>query len=128
LANRLSGVLASIIHPSQTGFIKDRQLVDNVMTVKEAMKVARRGDQNIAILLLDMEKAYDRVNWQFLVETLQQMGFGQTFTNTIITLLNGSQSFLYINGRRGETFNRSRSLQQGDPIFPIYLYSKWRCY
>ena len=64
-----------LIHPTQTGFVKERSILGNIFTFLEAVALVRLHDDDLAILLLDFEKAYDRVDWGFLEGTMLQMGF-----------------------------------------------------
>ena len=68
-------MLEHLIHATQTGFVKERSILDNIFTFWEAVSLARLQAAPIAVLLLDFEKAYDRVDWSFLEETMQRMGF-----------------------------------------------------
>ncbi|MCO5554775.1 hypothetical protein L7F22_008309 [Adiantum nelumboides] len=63
---RLRPFLPDLIHSSQTRFVQDRSILDNVVTFYEAVEWARQTEQRTAIMLLDSEKAYDRVDWGFL--------------------------------------------------------------
>ncbi|MCO5569621.1 hypothetical protein L7F22_023337 [Adiantum nelumboides] len=63
---RLRPFLPDLIHSSQTGFVQDRSILDNVVTFYKAVEWARQAGQPTAIMLLDFEKAYDRVDWRFL--------------------------------------------------------------
>ena len=67
--------IGSLIHAMQMGFVKERSILDNIFTFWEAVSLARLQAHPIAVLLLDFEKAYDRVDWSFLEETMQWMGF-----------------------------------------------------
>jgi hypothetical protein len=70
-----------------------------------------------AILLkLDFEKAYDQVNWQFL---LLRKGFEPAYVHKIMQLVRGGQTTISINGEVGPYFRNKRGVCQGDPISPL---------
>jgi len=72
-------MLNTLIRPNQTGFIKGRSIIDNIFLAFESMEWALESSQDIVLLLLDFEKAYDRVEWGFLEGTLAKIGFNQTW-------------------------------------------------
>ena len=75
LSLRLQPMLETLIHPTQTGFVKGRSILDNIFTFWEAVSLARMRGEPLAVLLLDFEKAYDRVDWAFLEDAMACMGF-----------------------------------------------------
>lgn len=60
------------------------------------------------ILKLDFEKAYDRVQWEFLEEVLHKKGFGPRWTSWIMQLVKGGQTAININGVIGPFFRNGR--------------------
>ena len=74
-ANRMKPLLHNWILPSQTGFVPNRCILDNIFLAFEAIAWTRENQQELSMLLLDFEKAYDRVNWTFLREVMAKMGF-----------------------------------------------------
>ena len=58
----LHHLLLDLIHDTQTGFVHDRRILNNIFTFLEATEWAQHSGQHLAILLLDFEKAYDRVD------------------------------------------------------------------
>lgn len=62
LAARLKPMLLSLICSSQTGFVPRRSIFENIFTVKESMERVVESHQNLVLMLLDYEKAFDRVN------------------------------------------------------------------
>ena len=82
LANRLKKVLPDIILESQSAFVADRQISDNVLIVFELlhyMKSKRRGITTHMAAKLDMSKAYDKVEWEYLRAIMLKLGFHQNW-------------------------------------------------
>jgi hypothetical protein len=70
---------------------------------------------------LDISKAFDSVSWPFLLEVMQQLGFGQIWCDIISGLLGSSSTRVLLNGILGEVILHRRGLRQGDPLSPILL-------
>ncbi|CAN1325289.1 Transposon TX1 uncharacterized 149 kDa protein [Linum perenne] len=72
IAGRLSKILPLIVNPCQNGFIKNRSITDNILLAHELIHhfKCHSGKQHFMAFKIDMEKAYDRVEWAFL--SLQQ--------------------------------------------------------
>ncbi|XP_024630578.1 uncharacterized protein [Medicago truncatula] len=67
LARRLTGVMSSVISPTQSAFLKGRNLVDGVLVVNELVDYAKITKKYCLIFKIDFEKAYDySVDWEFL--------------------------------------------------------------
>ncbi|MCO5559170.1 hypothetical protein L7F22_012764 [Adiantum nelumboides] len=93
ISARLRPFLPDLIHLSQTGFVQDCSFLDNVVTFYDAVEWARQtGSQPTAIMLLDFEKAYNRVEWDFLEGTLSRMGFPQPGIHEISALHRSASS------------------------------------
>lgn len=66
LSNRIREVLHEIIDGNQYAFIKGRQIVDSILIANECVEDYRRRKQKGVVLKLDLEKAYDKTDWNFL--------------------------------------------------------------
>lgn len=79
LANRLKIIWPHVISPTQSAFVSGRLITDNVLVVYKLMyflKNKRIGKKGFMSLKLDISKAYDRVEWDFLVQVMYKMGLG----------------------------------------------------
>ena len=115
---RLRIHLDAIVPYTQTGFIPGRSITENILLINDALHYARRRCPEAIVLSLDFAKAYDRVQWPFLFETLLTMGFGTRFCNAIRKIYQQRSTRLIINGELTEPFEITRGTQQGDPISP----------
>lgn len=118
LAHRLVDILPRFICSTQTGFIKGRCILENLITSWEAMEWAKVSNQNVAMFLLDFEKAYDGVEWGFIIMMLEAISFPKEFCHLIQVLLKDASTQLDINGSITEAFNLGRSIRQGCPLAP----------
>ena len=83
LANRIKRVMKMIISQSQNAFIKGRQILDAVLIANEAVDSILRRKEKEILCKLDIEKAYDHIRWDFLLQTLERMGFGSKWIKWI---------------------------------------------
>lgn len=124
LANRLKFVLPALISNLQSAFIPKRMIIDNVILAFEAlhtMTTRQKGNKGSMSLKLDMEKAYDRVEWDFLEAIMRRMGFNEQWINRIKLCTKTISYAILINGKLGRIFKSIREIRQGDPISP-YLF------
>jgi hypothetical protein len=87
VACRLKPVLSEIISPSQSAFVPDRLITDNILVAYEIthyMHRRKEGRDGVAAIKLDMSKAYDRVEWSFLEHIMLKMGFSNQWVNWIM--------------------------------------------
>ncbi len=113
--------MLDLIHGSQIAFIQDRCILDNIFTFHQAVDWARATGTPLALLFLDFEKAYDRVDWSFLEGTLLRMGFAPEWIAGIAAMYRSASSAITIGGFTGRSFEISRSVRQGCPL-AAYLY------
>ena len=66
--------------------------------------------------MLDMDKAFDRVEWNWLSKVLKGFNFGNRFISWLATLYNHAQCSIMTNGVQSEYFNVSRGIRQGDAL------------
>lgn len=82
------------------------------------MEWARTSNQDDAMFLVDFEKAYDRVELDFILMTLSAFGFPREFRDYVRILLKDSSALVEVNGALSHPIPLSRSIRQGCPLAP----------
>jgi hypothetical protein len=119
LTSRLENVCHKIIAKEQSAFIKGRFILESVVIAHEVLHTIHRSKQPGVILKLDYEKAYNRVNLDFLIEILESRGFGETWIGWIKKIIFGGSVSILANGEDSNTFKTKRGVRQGDPLSPL---------
>ena len=111
--------MPALVHPDQSGFIKGRHIQHPLLTMYDLQEsVTTRGDEAYATMV-DFEKAYDRVNWEYLWATLRHFGLGERFIQFVRLMYTNSEVQLNVNGNLLEPIRPSRGVKQGDPLSPL---------
>lgn len=118
LAFRLEQQLPSLIAPDQTGFIKGRLGLFNLRRFFNILNTPSASTPEIA-LSLDAEKAFDRVEWDYLFYTLNKFGFGPKFISWIRLLYSSPLARVRTNSCYSPYFPLHRGTRQGCPLSPL---------
>ena len=73
--NRLNKVAQTVVSPTQTAFMQGRNIMKGVIILHETIHELHTKKRNGVIFKIDFEKAYDKVKWSFLQQTLRMKGF-----------------------------------------------------
>ena len=115
LANRLKLLLPHIIHPSQTA-VYGRRIEQTVHMIRDLIDIANMEDEPAAFIFLDQEKAFDRVNHEFLYKTMKAFGIGDVFIQWIKKIYSNATAVLNINGFLTKPIPLKRGVRQGCPL------------
>ena len=121
LANRIKRVMDKVISKSQNVFVKGRQILDAVLIADEIVDSTMRRKESGLVCKLDIKKAYDSINWDFLFQVMGRMGFGCRCLSWIKWCISTVSFLVLINGFPAGFFPSSRGLRQGNPLSP-YLF------
>ena len=118
LSNRFTKYLPKLIHNDQTGFIKNRQSLDNVTRLLSLIHLAQKRQERSLAITLDAEKAFDRLEWDFLFKVLEKYGLGSSFISWIKILNTAPRAKVVTNNQISTPFYLTRSARQGCPLSP----------
>ena len=119
IALRLLKVIGSVVAIDQTCGIPGRYIGDNTALLRDLVVYCQQTGTRAAIMFLDQQKAFDRVEWPFLWATLRGMGFGPSFIRWVQTFYGRPHSAVFVNQFTSEFFPLSRGVRQGCPLSPL---------
>ncbi len=118
-ARRLKSGLDQIINESQTGFMKNRHISNNIRLIFDLLDYSDQIESGALILFLDFCKAFDTIEHGFLLHSLKVFGFGNNFIDIIEMFYNDINSSIILNMGTSKIFGIHRGVRQGCPISPF---------
>ena len=121
LANRIKKVITKLIHTDQTGFIKGRQITDNIRATKDLLEYTDQNNMEGYLILTDASMAFDKLQFNYIDASLEAFNFPPTFRKYIQMMRSQCEKSAINNGHRGQFIPVERGVFQGDPL-ASFLY------
>jgi len=115
----MNSIADKVISPSQTAFMRVRNILEGVVILHETIHELHRKNLSGVILKIDFEKAYDKVKWPFLLQTLRMKGFSPKWISWAKSFISGGSVAINVNDDVGHFFQTKKGLRQGDPLSPL---------
>lgn len=119
IAERMKPTLNSFISRDQHAFLKGRFILDAVTMTQESLFTMLPKNMDVAILNIDLQKAYDCVDWGFLRILLAKIGLKSQSVNWVMSCVENVKCLVIVNGIPSYFFQAERGLRQGCPLSPL---------
>ena len=121
LSARLKSVLEKIISPTQSGFVANRFIGENIRIIYDIIHNSKKENIPGLLMLIDFKNAFDSDTWKFLHSVLKFFGFRESFRKWIEILNTNIKARVMQCGTPSDFFAIERGCRQGDPI-SSYLF------
>ena len=116
IAKRIEKVLPTIINPDQTGYVKGRYIGENIRLIQDIMFFTKNVNIPGIAIFLDFRKAFDTIEWNYLLSALKIFNFGLDILRWIEVIYHNVSSCVLNNGHASPCFQLHRGVRQGCPL------------
>ena len=116
IATKLGDIAPTLLSTDQAGFVPGRSLYDHTKTTHLVAEYCELVGYNGCIVALDQEKAYDKIDHEYMWQILEKNGFPEVFINRIKEMYKDAGKSVMVNGVLPRQFKVKRGVHQGDPM------------
>ena len=116
LSIKVGNHLDEIISKTQMGYVKGRNINFNNRILRSALSMCKESNLDFIITSLDAQKAFDSVDHNYILNTLEVNNFPKEFINTVKILNANMKAQVQVNGFISESFQINRGVKQGDAL------------
>ena len=109
------------------GFSKNRSTADAIHLIRRAIEYYERAGRNMLTVLLDWERAFDKVTRPGLFSALERLNVPENYINIIKSMYNGPEFRVELEGHTSKWYKQYTGISQGCPLSP-FLFSILLCY
>ena len=118
LALRLEKITPYLIHSDQSGFQRNRSIQDNLFDLVSVLDYVKEKQDKYLLISFDFQKAFDKVNWQYLDAAMKFFGIGEKFRKMIQNAHEDTKSCTVNGGFSSNYIDIRQGLRQGSPLSP----------
>ena len=116
--DRMKPSMPQIIHMDQKGFVPERSLEDAVQKTTHLIRYCHRENIPAYLMLLDQEKAFDKVSREYLHQVLEKANFPPLIRKAVKAMYASTTANININGSASRTVNLLSGVRQGCSLSP----------
>ena len=121
LANRLEKVMHGLVNTAQNAFVEGRQILDASLIANEVIDLILMKKERGLLCKLDIEKTYDQMDWSFVLNVLQRMGFREKWSGWIKWCISTTSFLVLVNGSLAGFFWELKKAKTGGPSITVLV-------